>query len=1329
MSSLHTYLLGTPRFERNAESVTIGRRKVVALLALLAHSGQPHSREYLASLLWPEHDQSSALKNLRRDLGRLKEYVGGEVLEADRRQIGLNLQNGLEVDTAVFKDHLQTAADHSHPHPDLCAECLAGLSDAVALYSGDFMSGFTLADSAEFDEWQFFERETLRQKLSEALQRLIGWHAASGEFERGIEYGRRWLALDSLHEPAHRQLMQLYAWAGQHSAALRQYETCQQILEAELGVPPEPETDQLYDMIKRREQLPLPKAASPITGQLTPSLPASERFTVSEPLKDGGHAELFLGHDQVRDRQVVIKRIRPELIHDTDEYVTRFKREAEALRQLNHPNIVSMLDIFEKDGKQTIVMEYMPGGSLRDLLNDVDSLDVDQVLDIGLELADALSRAHHLDIIHRDLKPGNVLLAADGTPRLADFGIARLERDNIRLTPTGSILGSPAYMSPEALRGEELDSRSDIWSFGMILYEMLVGRRPFAGDQLTAVMISILNDPVPNIEAEMPDLPDGLAALLQQMLVKERDGRLSSMRLAAAELEAIRAGSWRASSVSYLPTEVEAKATLPIPATPFVGREAELDDICQLLTEQSDSRVITIVGFGGSGKTRLALAAAERVKEQFADGVYFVPLASLHSSEEIVNTVAEAMSVRLSGSDDPLQQLIRSLQDKHLLLVMDNFEHLLGDLSPLIELLQSAPQIKVLASSRERLQLAGEQVYGLHGLPVPDEATAVADQSHGAVTLFLQHVGLIRPSNVVQQAEWPDVVRICQLVQGMPLALVLAAGWADMLSFAEIGDEIAQSIDFLETDLQDLPSRQRSMRAVFDSSWQRLSKQEAAVLPKLALFSGGFTREAAQTICGANLRLLRQLINRSLITASQGNRYIMHELLRQYAVEKLPAAEQEPLNYQFAAFFSTFMVQQAHDIQRESFQTAIDQITLEQGNLTKAWGWLITAVTKNQPATVETLDLMSPYIEAWQFYYYLKGPMGTARELYTNAIKKMETAVATFAFEDSLLASTYKTIIANLQTKAAYFNFGMGNYQQVDKLLEQAIPWLKESKNDHLLCFGINCWGKASILRGQRDLAQEQLNEALAYAVKSGDHFIEADALKVLGVVAVDAGDYEEAHARYQESLTIFRRHNFSPGLAMLLHNIGTAYSRQGEVKLALAAYEEGLVHAKESRYERLVMELIGGIGGMYRTLGEFEKSERELKKSIHMGKLLGDKRVTASNMKGLGITYLEKGDVIKAKRMLISSLEVSWATETIPDALSILSAFARAIAQQGQLQQALEILLFVSTQKAARKIDLDNNQPIVDDLLAELPPEMVTNAENSAADTELSNLVGQLLV
>ena len=186
----------------------------------------------------------------------------------------------------------------------------------------------------------------------------------------------------------------------------------------------------------------------------------------------GGYGEVYLGRDSVTDQAVVIKRLKPELVAQDPAFVARFVREAQALRQLNHPNIVAILATIEQEGEQRIVMEYVPGGTLRDLLETRRAVvRTSAAWRITLELADALSRAHHLNIIHRDLKPDNVLLAADGTPRLTDFGMARLTQDDVRLTQPGMIIGSPAYLSPEALRGEELDARSDIWSFGVLLYE------------------------------------------------------------------------------------------------------------------------------------------------------------------------------------------------------------------------------------------------------------------------------------------------------------------------------------------------------------------------------------------------------------------------------------------------------------------------------------------------------------------------------------------------------------------------------------------------------------------------------------------------------------------------------------------------------------------------------------------------------------------------------------------------------------------------------------------------------------------------------------------
>ncbi len=257
MAFLHIHLLGNPQIEVDEQTIQVPRRKVLALLAYLAVTGQVQSRETLAALFWPDYDASSAYANLRRDLSRLKELFGErKVIVVDRLQVGLNPSADIHLDVNEFRSLVDQTRMHGHNQEELCADCAEALKEAVELYRGDFLEGFNLPDSPGFDDWRFFQAEELRQLLAEALQRLIHWHSSREEYEQAIPYARRWLALDRLHEPAQRCLMQLYAWSGQQAAALRQYEECRRMLQEELGLEPEEQTRSLYEAIRSRS-LPL----------------------------------------------------------------------------------------------------------------------------------------------------------------------------------------------------------------------------------------------------------------------------------------------------------------------------------------------------------------------------------------------------------------------------------------------------------------------------------------------------------------------------------------------------------------------------------------------------------------------------------------------------------------------------------------------------------------------------------------------------------------------------------------------------------------------------------------------------------------------------------------------------------------------------------------------------------------------------------------------------------------------------------------------------------------------------------------------------------------
>ena len=259
---LAIYLLGAPRIERDGRPVEVDTRKAIALLAYLAVSGGVHQRETLAALLYPDYDQTNARGALRRTLSTLHKALQRGALEITRESVALSAAAGGWLDVAEFRRLLASSKGHPHSLEQVCPACLVDLESAVRLYRDHFMAGFGLRDSAEFDDWQFFQAESLRQELASALEKLTRGHAQQGDYDNAIAYARRWSALDPLLEEAHRQLMTLYAWAGQRNAALRQYRECVRILEQELSVPPLEETGQLYQVILENRLPPPPKPTS-----------------------------------------------------------------------------------------------------------------------------------------------------------------------------------------------------------------------------------------------------------------------------------------------------------------------------------------------------------------------------------------------------------------------------------------------------------------------------------------------------------------------------------------------------------------------------------------------------------------------------------------------------------------------------------------------------------------------------------------------------------------------------------------------------------------------------------------------------------------------------------------------------------------------------------------------------------------------------------------------------------------------------------------------------------------------------------------------------------
>lgn len=298
--------------------------------------------------------------------------------------------------------------------------------------------------------------------------------------------------------------------------------------------------------------------------------PSGARFELEYLIGEGGVGKVYKGRDTHTGQPVAIKVLRPEILLDAPDLVERFRREGELLRELHHPNIVQVLATYEEKGQGYIVMEYAAGGSLAALLRQQPQLPLERALGIALEAADALTRAHHLKIIHRDIKPGNILLAADGTPRLTDFGLAH-SAGYAPITRRGEVIGTFQYLCPEGCNRQALDERADIWSLGVVLFEMLAGERPFEGEGYPgAIVHAILNQPIPRLAAYRTDVPPALEELVGRMLAKNRAARIASMRQVAAELEAIKRGATKPTTAAG-----PAPAALERPATPAGKGEGE----------------------------------------------------------------------------------------------------------------------------------------------------------------------------------------------------------------------------------------------------------------------------------------------------------------------------------------------------------------------------------------------------------------------------------------------------------------------------------------------------------------------------------------------------------------------------------------------------------------------------------------------------------------------------------------------------------------------------------------------------------------------------------
>lgn len=990
------------------------------------------------------------------------------------------------------------------------------------------------------------------------------------------------------------------------------------------------------------------------------------RYQIEHLIGSGAMGDVLRGTDLESGMTVAVKRLKPELVSRDLEMVKRFEREGEALRVLNHPNIVKMLTACSEHGQYYLVMEYVAGGSLRDALREIPQLPVRRALQIALDLADALTRAHRLGIIHRDVKPENVLLAEDDTPRLTDFGVAHVGGGDT-LTAEGTLIGTYAYLSPEALLGKPLDERADIWAFGVMLFEMLTGTRPFQGDLPGTVISAILREPVPDFSNYRADVPEAVQDLIYRMLEKNEGDRIGSVRQVGAGLEDLLKGLdtgtiHSVSGVSRQRTEpisgprFESISTsgsritnLPAQTTPFIGRHKELVEIEDMLSS-ADCRLVTLIGPGGMGKTRLSIEAAGRqTSGPYTHGVYFVPLAPLPEDDPIISTLAESISFTF-GPGDLDMQLINYLREKNMLLVMDNFEHVLPRASLVDAILNAAPGVKVLATSRSRLNIQSECLYDVPPMEIPRSSSPASIEQVEAVQMFLAYARRVQPGFSLEDGDYAPVIEICRLVDGLPLGLELAASWLRLLSPVEIAEELRQSLDFLESDSRGLPERHRSLRGVFEYSWKLASEEEKQAYLGLTVFRGGFTREAAKEVAGTSLMALRGLVDKSLVRRNPDGRYFIHGLLHQYGKELLEAnpAADTATHKKHSAYYLQLLKKIDLNNLGDRFEKTMDELDTEHENMHVALKW---AIEERQAEDIQAvIEVVARYLEVRGRYPDMLNLFGLIHSTFNKP-------------EDGLIyahaAARYATALQR-----------MSRYREAAPLLNESIAHLRQLNELRLLGLVLNWLSYNLMIEGDISGAvasSEEGNRLIESVDKNPDSYFEAQ----LGYVLFLAGEYQRARSVMRHSLEQALKTGSLLGAAYGYNNIGEVEQVLGNLDEALRLYQEANRAFSQMRNMRGMAFTLTNIGRVAAIKQDYDTASDHYMRALAFQRDIGDRWGIATTLYTLAEITLVQGNTISADAMYRESYAIR---SDIGDRLGLMESshgLGRLAFGQGDLSDA----------------------------------------------------------
>ncbi|MDP9381322.1 MAG: tetratricopeptide repeat protein [Chloroflexota bacterium] len=750
--------------------------------------------------------------------------------------------------------------------------------------------------------------------------------------------------------------------------------------------------------------------------------------------------------------------------------------------------------------------------------------------------------------------------------------------------------------------------------------------------------------------------------------------------------------------------------TLPPQPTPFVGREAEVAELASMLADPA-FRLLTLVGPGGIGKTRLAIEVVSRASDSVLDNVRFVDLQPVLSPEFLVSAIADALGYPLTGHGEPRRQILTYLRDKELLLLLDNFEHLLDGANLLPDILAAAPGVRLLTTSREALNLREEFRYQVQGLETPADTASTPPERCDAVRLFAERARRVRRGFDIR-LERTGVAQVCRLVDGMPLALELAAAWTRTMSCEAIAAEIRRSLELLSTGLRDVPKRHRSVRAAFDGSWATLTEQEQDGFTRLSVFRGGIQRQAAEQVAGTSLQVLASLVDRSLLRYEPDGKYRMHELLRQYAAEKLGESPQgaEHARDRHREYFIDFLASRSEAINGGGQRQAVIDIASEVDNVRAAWDRAVEQGDVDSIARAVLVlywfhDIRGAYAESValleQAVVSLRG-VSPARDtefaltlVYTGwsyiRLGRLDEAGA--ALEESLRLHAelgvppQPGLATDPLLGLGVLALVRGQYQEAEVLGAEAKRRSEEQGHAKNLPYAWYVLTNAALAQGRYEDARNYASRAYAAVRDSQDRWFEAYCLNDLGDVACALGDYDEAHRYYEAGYAMREEFGDPEGMAVALNRLGKVALLRGDYSEARALYERGAAIYRE----------IGDRGGLARSL------------------------------QGLGVAQCASGNYESAGRHLGQALDVAAGIRFLPLVVAIIASAGELLLRAGQTSRGLELLSVAAGHPLGEREPRDRARRLLEEFQKSADADIVGDTARAREYADLDAIVADL--